>query len=116
METLTTYQAENGLTYAFKDPKRKFIIGGSPVELTGEIAISNKAVMERLINVKSPSIYVVDDVAASVEAPAPTAADLIAAFQETESVEALNALLPEGEKRVTVLKAYQTKLAELTPE
>jgi hypothetical protein len=48
------------------------------------------------------------------DAKVPTAKELIALIEQAETVEALNALLPEGEKRTTVLEAYKKRGEELT--
>ncbi|WP_316347618.1 HI1506-related protein [Desulfuromonas acetoxidans] len=48
------------------------------------------------------------------DAKVSTAKELIALIEQAETVEELNALLPEGEKRTTVLEAYKKRGEDLT--
>jgi len=121
---MTTYKSQNGNTYKFKNENHRFSLPGMRGEFTAKKDINNARVMEKLINLNSPSIVLVskaevDDSSANADlenTPSVkplTVKELTALIEEAESVEAINALVPEGEERKGVLSAVEKRTAEL---
>lgn len=60
-----------------------------------------------------PHSRVISEAVQEGKALVAVAAELIASFEQAESVDALKALLPEGEKRKGVLAAYEKRMDAL---
>lgn len=119
---MSAYKSQNGNYYRFKNPKHKFSVPGIQGEFKAYEAINNSKVMERLINLNSPSLVVVpkasngqgkNDNSNASKTKNLSAPELIALVNESESVEAINELVSADEDRKTVLAAVDKKIEAL---